>query len=137
MRNRHVCPDCLSIYRRSKAGRAARKAGTAWGHGKWPEFVYHTLDTKKCAKHHAQVLADCAARRAGLAKATPTWGDRAAIKAIYVKSGELNSSETRKYEVDHIVPLKGELVSGLHVPWNLRVIRDVENRAKSNKFVVE
>lgn len=37
-------------------------------------------------------------------------------------------------EIDHIVPICGELVSGLHVPWNLEVIGRVPNLKKSNKW---
>lgn len=38
------------------------------------------------------------------------------------------------HEVDHIVPLQGENVCGLHVETNLRVITKAANREKSNRW---
>ncbi|MDN7993563.1 HNH endonuclease signature motif containing protein [Burkholderia orbicola] len=68
--------------------------------------------------------------------ATPKWVDPVAISQIYKERDEKIEQTGEAYEVDHIVPLSHPLVCGLHVPWNLRVIRKTRNKQKSNKFVV-
>ncbi len=54
---------------------------------------------------------------------------------IYRHSQLLNEITGIAHEVDHIVPLKGKLVTGLHIPVNLQILTRSENRAKSNKLV--
>ena len=133
--HRRICPDCLSAYKRSVGGRqAALKRGHPWGRGAWPAAIYHAEPTRKCRKHHMQSLSDSSARRAGLARATPKWADRAAIKVVYDQCAETTQRTGIRHEVDHIVPLKGKRVCGLHVHWNLRVITRAENGAKSNRY---
>jgi len=68
--------------------------------------------------------------------ATPTWADRELIKELYALAQKLTEQTGIPHEVDHVIPLQGETVSGLHVPDNLQVITQEENRRKSNKYDV-
>jgi hypothetical protein len=76
-------------------------------------------------------------RDASKMQRTPSWlnaGHKFEIESIYKYCAALRSMNL-KYEVDHIVPLQGKTVSGLHVPWNLQVITEQENRSKRNSEV--
>lgn len=68
--------------------------------------------------------------------ATPTWADRELIKELYELARKLTEQTGIPHEVDHVIPLQGKEVSGLHVPDNLQVITAEENRRKSNKYDV-
>lgn len=84
------------------------------------------------------VRADTKARRRKHRQATPPWltsKQKAEIRQIYQIAITMTKTTGEKYVVDHIVPLRGEGVCGLHVPWNLRVVTREENLKKSNKHV--
>lgn len=66
-------------------------------------------------------------RRASIIDRTPKWADLDLIEEIYLNC-------PKGYEVDHIIPLNGVNVSGLHVPNNLQYLTPEENRQKSNKY---
>jgi excisionase family DNA binding protein len=67
--------------------------------------------------------------------ATPKWADRKAIARIYLECRQKSRLTGTPYHVDHIIPLQGRNVCGLHVETNLRISQKVENMRKSNKFV--
>ena len=67
-------------------------------------------------------------------KATPKWANIDRIKCYYSVAAMLNREGLEMWHVDHIVPLRGKTVCGLHVENNLRVITQSENCSKSNRF---
>ena len=78
-----------------------------------------------------------AKRRAHKLQATPAWADQDAIKALYAEAQRLQDLLGIPMHCDHVVPLQGELVCGLHVETNLQVIPAALNVRKSNKFKVQ
>lgn len=79
-----------------------------------------------------------AKRNANKLNATPSWlstEQKLEILKIYEKASIQTATTGIKYEVDHIIPLQGVEVCGLHVPWNLQILTKSENCSKSNKLI--
>lgn len=77
--------------------------------------------------------------RRGVKDGSPPWLTESHFKAIsnvYSQARDCSTVTGEPYEVDHIVPIRGEGICGLHVPWNLQVLPKYLNAAKSNKFNV-
>lgn len=109
-----LCKDCdnmhSEIYRKNNLDKCKNRC------------KLHYLNNK------ASYLARNALRRAKKLNATPSWADQNKIREIYNKCPE-------GYHVDHILPLQGQLVSGLHVENNLQYLTAEENLKKHNKFI--
>lgn len=127
-RARH--PDAWKIrYRKNKEAERARKA----------EYYKANRDLirARIAKYHQSKpyvrTAITAKRRAKLLQATPPWACADEIKRVYELAARLTRETGVEHEVDHIFPLQGRLVSGLHCEANLRAIPKVENRKKGAK----
>lgn len=91
------------------------------------------------AQNPAKVSAMDAKRRAAKLCRTPKWlslKDIWMIEEIYDLAALRTKMTGFTWHVDHIIPLQGKKVSGLHVPANLRVVPGSENLAKSNKFYI-
>lgn len=76
-------------------------------------------------------------RKAHVKIATPSWltgPQKAHIKRIYKLAQVMKDATGSDYHVDHIIPLRGENVCGLHVPENLQVLRADLNLSKSNIY---
>ncbi len=88
-------------------------------------------------RRNAKARPHRAKSRAKRLQRIPPWADPIAIAKFYAKAEWMSRRYGRIYEVDHIIPLLGETVSGLHVETNLRVVSREVNRRKSNQFVEE
>ena len=73
-------------------------------------------------------------RQAQKINATPAWADLEQIKRIYTLCAKVSERTGVLHHVDHIIPLKGKDVCGLHTEKNLRVIPAKMNLEKSNKY---
>lgn len=81
--------------------------------------------------------ARCIKRRTSKNQRTPTWVTEDQlwmIKEAYKLAAMRSNLLGTQWHVDHIVPLQGKLVSGLHVPWNLQVIPAIDNLRKNNLY---
>jgi 5-methylcytosine-specific restriction endonuclease McrA len=85
--------------------------------------------------HKVQIRADTKARRRKHRDATPLWLTRkqkSELRQLYQIAITMTQTTGEQYVVDHIYPLRSEVVCGLHVPWNLRIITQQQNLQKSN-----
>lgn len=156
----YKCKSCEKIYREARPAhrKKLRKANYEKNktHERAKSLAYYRDNRSDCIEKHsnymartkgkqkvyrkknkALTIANTARYRAAKDKRTPPWlteEHKEQIKAFYVKCELIQKETGVPHHVDHIIPLRGEAVSGLHVPWNLQILSAAENIAKGNRF---
>jgi hypothetical protein len=150
---RHVCKPCQYLAAMQNPGakelkNARTRAYRASEKGKATEKTYAQSDSGKQSRKlaikkyeqgvgKATKVARTIFRRLAKLQRTPAWLtdiDFERINNEYRVAALLTKVTGSPWHVDHIVPLQGKMVSGLHVPSNLRVLPATENIRKSNNY---
>jgi hypothetical protein len=95
---------------------------------------FHDYQQAFYRQNKSKFVARLNKRRATILRAMPPWADVRAIAEVYRQADEVTKATGVPHQVDHIVPLQGRTVCGLHIPWNLQVIPAKENQRKFNKL---
>lgn len=106
-------------YRADKLDKI-RENSAAWRKSNPEGVAYHTAKSRATKRN-----------------ATPDWlteDQSSEIKAMYRLAKKFETVFNTKYHVDHIVPLRGKDICGLHVPWNLQLLEAGMNVKKSNYY---
>jgi 5-methylcytosine-specific restriction endonuclease McrA len=138
------CRECKRQQDREYAARnreAAKKRASEWYYS---NYEYARTQQNKYTAMWKKENPDknCAysnKRRALKLKATPKWLTSEHFKQIesfyWLAQLQYELTDT-KYHVDHIIPLKGKTVCGLHVPWNLQILTVRDNLTKGNRLAL-
>lgn len=151
--NGRVCKDCKKASRKSRAGcpkaaaynrEYAKTRVHVWSVRRKEQARLRYEENKEHIRTQQKEYREAnpdknrakeARRRASKLNATPTWltdEQKAHINRTYKLAQMMQEITGDKYHVDHIVPLQGKNVCGLHVPQNLQVLRADLNLSKSN-----
>lgn len=129
--------DCVSCRKRSNS---LNKDKIYSAHKKWREKnpVKARKANERWRKNNPLSFgASVAVANQKFKQCTPKWvteDDRKLIKAIYFLCKFKSKITGIIYQVDHVIPIKGKNVCGLHVPSNLQIITEFENKSKWNRF---
>lgn len=129
LRNADRCADLRAKYRTKIAARRAE-----WGR-KNREYLAQWMKRwreKNRDRFRANLNSKGPLQRGGV---MPAWASKAAIRAFYIEARRLTKETGVQHHVDHIIPLKGRNVCGLHVETNLQIISAVANRQKGNRLM--
>jgi hypothetical protein len=125
---KNVCSKCDEIaYRKSEQRKLSLAAHAKTLAFKLTQQRYlQTIPLKKRAWTNAY--------RSRVHQATPPWANQQAINTIYQTAQTESLRTGLRIEVDHVIPLRGRYVSGLHVENNLQLLTKPDNCRKGNRL---
>lgn len=132
--NRDIIVSYTVEYNNKNKKRIASQRAAHYQVHKKEKAAYDSIRKKA---NPGKQCAYVAKRNAAKLQATPKWLTKAhhlEIEGFYIEAARLTRETSIPHEVDHIVPLQGKTVRGLHVPWNLQILTKFENSSKGNKF---
>lgn len=135
---RSKCKSCMNTYRKERYNSVTkqeeRDASDAWRNRNREKARAYC--TKWREKNKPRKAEQERIRKAKESLAKPAWLSKEQKDKIlwyYAVAQEIRKSGI-PCEVDHIIPLQGKNVCGLHVPWNLQILTKEENAKKHNSF---
>ena len=127
-----------AVAQKQKAYYEANKEHILTRNGNWAKQNRHVMNQRHkeyVQRNRGKWAAQTALYRAKRRKATPPWADLQKIKELYKHASAWNEIwPDDRVDVDHIIPVRSDLVCGLHTHQNLRIIRSYENKKKSNRL---
>lgn len=118
-------PEATANWHKANPGVTA-----AW-HKANPEYISAWREVNT-----AKINANAARLYATKKKRMPAWADHDKIDNWYEAAAHSTEASGIPHEVDHIIPLHGKLVSGLHIDYNMQILTKNANQRKRNKFEV-
>lgn len=127
-----ACTDCLKKWNNSEAYKQYK---TELHHKNAQAYIEKTRvwRIQNPHKHNS----NNARRRANQVSATPAWANKEDITRFYEIAKWMSNLYGKSFQVDHIIPLQGKTVCGLHIETNLQILEAFANSSKSNKLIEE
>ena len=140
--NDRVCTECDKIAKAKRRTTTANEQVKSTRRASYYKHQTVALAAKKTyrTQNKGKINALCTARKIVVKQRTPKWltnFDRLKMSCLYQLAAMYTRENSEPWHVDHVIPLQGVTVSGLHVPSNLQVIRGLDNIKKKNKYEVQ